>query len=471
MAIVFGTEGWRAIIAEEFTVENVCKVAQAIAAHFLTAATGHTPLTMAVGYDTRFLSDRFARAVCEVFAANGVHSVLSDRAVPTCAVSRYVVAHRFVSGIVITASHNPPIYNGIKVKEAFGGSAMSETVASIERRIGRQPMKRLAFAQGVEQRLIRVAEFLPTFEKGIRDYVDLKAIRQSRLKVMVDAMHGTADSLIERLVAGGRCQIETLHAQPDPLFGGHAPEPIAVHLQELARTLRRRRGDVGLATDGDADRIGVIAPNGQFLNPGQVLCILLEHLITSRPWRGAVVKTVSNTSMIDRMAQGLGLKLLEVPVGFKHIAKLMLEDDVLIGGEESGGIGIRGYLPERDGVLMGLLVLEAMAMQGRGILQILRRLERRFGRWVYVRKDLTVAPDQVNRVFERLRTNPPARIAGVPVRERRTLDGVKLIDREGNWLLFRRSGTEPIVRVYAESLAAKRADRLLGFGVQLVNSS
>lgn len=472
MKIVFGTEGWRAIMAEEFTMENVRTVAQAIAEHVRhISAARKTPPMIAVGYDTRFLSDRFARAVCEVLAGNRLRSVLSDRAVPTCAISRYVVAHRHALGIVITASHNPPAYNGIKIKEAFGGSATPETVAAVERRIGRQAVKRLAFEQAVQQGWIEPANLLPDFLKGIQRSVDLQAIRRSCLKVVVDPMHGTGDRLVEHLLAGGRCHVETIHAYPDPLFGGHAPEPILAHLGELAQTLRRRRWDIGLATDGDADRIGALAPNGMFLNPGQILCVLLDHLMTSRKWSGAVVKTISNTSMIDRVAKGFGMKLYEVPVGFKHIAKLMLEEDVLIGGEESGGIGVRGYLPERDGIVVGLLLLEAMAMQGQSILAILRRLERRFGRWVYARRDLAVSSDRLERFFERLRTHPPTRIAAVPVAEVKTLDGVKLIGRDESWLLFRRSGTEPIVRVYAESLQARRVRSLLDFGVRLIKAS
>jgi phosphomannomutase len=312
---------------------------------------------------------------------------------------------------------------------------------------------------------------LPAYLKGIRDYVDLAAIRRSRFKVLVDAMHGVGDRITERLAGGGRCRIETLHGDPDPLFGGHAPEPILQHLTELSRELRRRRWDIGLATDGDADRIGAVAPNGMFLNPGILLCILLEHLMKTRRWQGAVVKTISNTSMIDRMARSLNLPLMEVPVGFKHVAKLMLEDNVLIGGEESGGIGIRGYLPERDGILMGLMVLEAMAAQGKGIPAILKSLERRFGAWRYARRDLTLRPEQVGRFFERLGSSPPSTIAGIPVADIKTLDGVKLIARDESWLLFRRSGTEPIVRVYAEGLALARVKRLLDFGVGLIRSS
>jgi len=470
-AITFGTEGWRAVTAEGFTVENVCTVAQAVAEHFRdTASHIHKKPTVAVGYDTRFLSDHFARRVCEVLTANGLHSVLADQPIPTCAVSRYVVSQRLVGGIVITASHNPPLYNGFKVKEAFGGSATPATVASIERRLGRRPAKRLLFEQASQRGLVQQANMLPAFLNGIRTCVDLATIRKSRLKVVVDVMHGAADGLMERLVSGGRCTIHTLHAQPDPLFGGHAPEPIPSHLGELTQVVGRHRWDVGLATDGDADRIGAIAPNGAFITPGQILCILLDHLLTTRTWRGAVVKTISNTSMIDRMTRELGLRLEEVPVGFKHIAKLMLEDEVLIGGEESGGIGIRGYLPERDGILIGLLLLEAMAAQGLGILELLRRLERRFGQWFYDRRDLTVSPERVTRFFHRLTSRPPSRVAGIPVTDVKTLDGVKLIGNDDSWLLFRRSGTEPIVRVYAESPSARRVKRLLAFGVQLIRN-
>lgn len=470
MKIAFGTEGWRAVIAEQFTFDNVRVVTQAMAEHFVAHTPAGGSLKLAVGYDTRFLSDRFATAVCEVFAGNGIRSVLSDRSVPTCAVSRYVVSHHLPAGIVVTASHNPAAYNGLKIKEAFGGSATQETVASIESRIGRHPVRRVAVEDAFRKGLVSQANFLPDFLAGIRASVNLSAIRRSSLKIMVDSMHGTGNGLIAQLLTGGRCRVETLHTEPDPLFGGHAPEPIGLHLRELARAVKQCRAHIGLANDGDADRLGVLGPDGKFVNPGQVLCILLDHLMATRRMRGAVVKTVSNTSMIDRLARELGLKVLEVPVGFKHVAKLMMEDDVLIGGEESGGIGVRGYLPERDGIFMGLLLLEAMAAQKQGLLQILRRLERLAGRWYYARKDLTLSMDQVETVFERLKRTPPAELVGVPVREVKTLDGIKLIARDDSWLLFRRSGTEPIVRVYAESPMAGRVDRLLDAGIRMIQA-
>ncbi len=469
--IKFGTEGWRAIMAEEFTAENGRLVTQAIAEYMLRLrAEGARSDALAVGYDTRFLSDRFAMAVSEVLAANGLTALLSDRAVPTCAVSRYVVDKQLLAGIMITASHNPPAYNGIKVKEHFGGSANTDTVAAIEQLIG-HPFKRVTFHQAQQDGRIKTLDMETTFLNGIRRSVNLAAIKRAPLRVVIDSMHGAGDSLIERLLKGGRCKVTTLHADPDPRFGGHAPEPIPTHLTELKRAVVKSRAHLGIANDGDADRIGVIGPNGQFVNPGQLLCVLLDHLMHQRKWRGPVVKTVSNTSMIDRMTSALGLKLIETPVGFKHVAKEMMRDNALIGGEESGGIGVRGYLPERDGVFIGLLAMEAMAVQGKRFSDILAHLEKQYGRWIYARRDLTVEQERLDRFFDSLRKNPPERIAGVPVAKVNTLDGIKLIDRDEGWLLFRRSGTEPIVRVYAESLKPAQVKRLLDDGVRLIEAA
>jgi len=470
--ISFGTEGWRAVIAEDFTADNVRLVTQAIAGHVRDSVRGpgRRPLTLAVGYDTRFLSDYFARAVCEVLAGNRIRSVLTDQAVPTCAVSRYVLERRLPFGIMVTASHNPGIYNGLKVKEAFGGSASPETVASIERRLGRSSVKRLAFDEAAKIGAIRTVNMMPPFLKGIRSFLDLAAIRRARFRVIVDSMHGAGGRVIEGLLRGGRCVVETLRAEPDPYFGGEAPEPIPAHLAGLMHAVKRTHADLGIANDGDADRVGIVGPGGVWLNPGQVLCILLEHLITTRRMRGAVVKTVSNTMMINRLAEDLGLRVVEVSVGFKHIAKLMLEGDVLIGGEESGGIGVNGYLPERDGILNGLLVLEAMAAKRQTLPTLLRRLERRYGRWFSGRRDLRLTPVQVERLFRRLGTSPPEACAGVPVVRVDPLDGVKLIARDESWLLFRRSGTEPVVRIYAETPQRGRLARLLAFGVGLATT-
>ena len=467
--IKFGTEGWRAVMAEEFTAENVRIVTQAIAEYLLARHRGR-PLAVAVGHDTRFLSDYFARAACEVLAGNRIRSVLTTGAVPTCAVSRYVVAKRLPAGIVVTASHNPGIYNGIKVKESYGGSATTETVALIERRLGASAPKRVAYEQALASRTIQETDMMPLFVRGLASFIDVAAIRRSTFRVIVDSMHGTGRRVIERLLTGGRCRVETLHADADAWFGGHAPEPIASNLTELSKAVKRQRADLGIANDGDADRIGIISPDGAWLNPGQIMCVILMHLITHRKIKGAVVKTVSNTMMINRMAEALGVKLHETPVGFKHIAKLMLTQDVAIGGEESGGIGVKGYLPERDGILNGLLVLEAMAAQRKSLTTILRNLQRRFGEWHYGRRDLHLTMPQVEALFARLHRSPPDVIAGAPVAQVNMMDGVKLIGRDESWLLFRRSGTEPIVRIYAETPKKSQLPKLLSLGVRLATA-
>ena len=473
MTIKFGTEGWRAVIAEEFTADNVRVVAQAIAEHMLEYGTPRGPdgwVRLAVGYDTRFLSDAFARAVCEVLLGNQIQTVLATRLVPTCAVSRYIVAHHLPGGVMVTASHNPGIYNGIKVKEAFGGSATPETVASIERRLGQSPVRRMLLEDAQRDGLLTTVDLLPTFLAGIKSFVDLKLIRRTPFRVVVDSMHGTGGRLIEGLLKGGRCRIETLHPEPDALFGGQAPEPIASHLKELSSTVKTRRADLGIANDGDAERIGIVGPDGVWLNPGQVMCVLILHLVKSRHASGAIVKTVSNTMMIDRLAAALGREVIEVPVGFKYVAKLMLERDILIGGEESGGIGVKGYLPERDGILNGLLLLEALAASRQKLSAILRDLERQHGRWHYGRRDLHLKMEQVDRLFAVLRHSAPDRMADLAVARINTLDGVKLIAADDSWLLFRRSGTEPIVRIYAETPTRARLARLLEFGVRLATA-
>jgi alpha-D-glucose phosphate-specific phosphoglucomutase len=467
MSIQFGTEGWRAVISEEFTADNVRRVAQAVAEHYLQQAIS-APLTMAVGFDNRFLSDYFARAICEVLAANGIRAQLSPRYVPTCAVSRHVLDRKLAAGIMVTASHNPGIYNGIKVKESYGGSAMPQTVESIEGRLQNIQVKRMAFDDAKRSGLISQADMLGGFLKGLKRFIDLKAIRRARMKVIVDSMHGTGANIIERLVSGSTCRVHTLHPQPDPLFGGHAPEPIASHLKELIAAVKKTKSDVGIANDGDADRLGIIGPGGRWLNPGQVMCLLLMHLVRARSATGMVVKTVSNTMMINRVAQDLGLRLVETPVGFKYIVKLFQTDDVLIGGEESGGIGVKGYMPERDGILNGLLLLEALAEQGKSLSAAMAGLERKYGRWHYGRRDLHLKMDQIDGLFEHLRASAPGDMAGIPVDSVNRLDGVKLIGRDESWLLFRRSGTEPIVRVYAETPKQSNLSRLLDFGVSLV---
>ena len=470
MTIKFGTEGWRAVMADEFTVENVRIVTQAIAEHYLEQRrSGSGALTLAVGHDTRFLSPMFAKAVCEVLAGNGIRAVLTDRAVPTCAVSRYVVDKQLPAGIMVTASHNPAIYNGLKIKAAYGGSATSDTVAAVERRIGGSSVKRVDLDDAIANAaVVQSSEFVPMFLKGIRAFIDLPLIRRSRFHVIAEAMHGAAGTLVEQLIGKGACRVDTLHGDPDPRFGGRAPEPIPSNLTDVMAAVKRRHADLAICNDGDADRLGIIGPNGMWLNPGQVMCVLIKHLSAHRGMKGAVVKTVSNTMMINRLCDAQGITLIETPVGFKYIAQLMLEQDILIGGEESGGIGVKGYMPERDGIVNGLLTLEAMAARKQKLSVIMAELEKSYGQWFYGRRDLHLKMEQVETLFSRLTSSPPESLAGIAVASVNRLDGVKLIGRDDSWLLFRRSGTEPIVRIYAESPKKSQLSRLLEFGVGLI---
>ena len=470
--IKFGTEGWRAVMGKEFTVPNVRLVAQAVAEHYRAQASRRGPVTMAVGYDTRFRSGQFARAVSEVLAGNGIRVLLSGGMVPTCAVSRYVRDARLPAGVMITASHNPPAYNGIKVKAGYGGSATSGAVSSIERRIGRSAVKRLAFDDAKRAGLIRTVEMLPRFLQGIRAFVNLAAVRRAPLRVLVDSMHGAGDRLIERLLAGRRCRVETLRAKRDPLFGGNppdgnAPEPIEKNLRTLCARVRRERADLGIANDGDADRVAVVGPDGRRLHSGVLLCVLLQYLVETKGETGTVATTISNTVMVKRMARDLGLAVREVPVGFKYIVQRMLEEDVLIGGEETGGIGLRGYLPERDGILNGLFTLEAMAVRRQTLGAMVKDLERRYGRWHSKLQNFHLTPAAVGRLFKALARWRPARVAGLRVREVSTMDGVKVIAEDDSWLLFRRSGTEPIVRIYAETPTLSRLPELMRAGTRL----
>jgi len=467
MPIKFGTEGWRAVIAEEFTFANVRLVAQAIADYYRHRTSRGGGPTIGVGYDGRFLSREFAQTVAQVLAGNGLTVFLSDRLVPTPAVSANVKAHHWTGGVMVTASHNPATFNGLKVKEAFGGSAEPATVAAIEAAIGRHPVKETPLGLALAKRSVRWLNFQPAHQRALRDAVDLRAIKKLPFKVLVDSMHGAGGALVEELLAGGRCHVTTLHPDPRPDFGGLTPEPIARHLEALSREVRRTQGHVGIATDGDADRIGVMDGAGRFVSPGKLLCVLLKYLVTERGLRGGVVTTISNTMLIERLATKWHLPLHETPVGFKHIAKLMRSESILIGGEESGGIGVAGYLPERDGLFIGLLLLEVMAKRRRSFDQLLEELDREFGAFAAAREDVACTADVKESFFARLSQVPPSELAGQALRGLKTFDGIKLIGQDDSWLLFRASGTEPIVRIYAEAATARRARALVAWGKEL----
>lgn len=461
-SIKFGTDGWRAIIADTFTFENVRIAAQATAEYLKTVKD--TERTVFIGYDGRFLSSRFARAAAEVIAGNGLRVFLMDRAYPTPYVSFEVRRRRCAGGIVITASHNPPAFNGFKVKAWFGGSATPDITAEIEKRLGRSPVE--SSSEGIEM----VAPE-PHYFDHLRSLVDWERVRTSRLKVVVDSMHGSGGKILETLLRDTSCTVETMRGDLDPLFGGINPEPMMPQLEPLAARVVATKSDVGLATDGDADRLGVVDERGRFLNTLQVLPLLLLHVYRNKGWRGSVARTFSQSQIVPRIAKRLGLVCHERPIGFKNIGEIMLTEEVLIGGEESGGVGLSRHLPERDGTFVNLLFLDLLATSGKTCTQLIQDMWQEFGEFHFDRRDLHVPIPAGQAVVQSFRTRPPALFAGRPVIRVETLDGSKVFLEKDSWILFRQSGTEPLLRVYCEAPSAPAVQDILSAGLKLVEQT
>lgn len=459
-AIKFGTDGWRALMDREFTFENVERVAQAFADLVRQSPSKNDPARIVIGFDYRKDSERFARTVAEVLVGNGLQVTLSSQACPTPAVSFAIIDGAHDAGIILTASHNPPGYNGMKIKTDYGGSADKSITDAVEGLVGARPVRKGAFVDGNPRIEPLTDRYLPYLSR----YVDLEKIRQAPYRVLVDSMHGVGARHIERLLAGGRIQVETIRAERDVTFGGVSPEPIARYLGPSIELMKTGRYDLAVVTDGDADRVGALRPGGDFVSPGVLLSLILLHFAQDLGRKGSVVTTVSNTALIYKVARKFGLTVHETPVGFKYVCEIMRRENVLIGGEESGGIGFQNYLYERDGMLSGLLVLEMMAMRGQSFQEILEQVEREFGRLYYLREDIDYPNELKPKLFESLRTDPPRRLAGQPVREAKTSDGYKFILGDDSWLLFRLSGTEPILRVYAEATSPELARALLDEG-------
>ncbi|MGL4649291.1 MAG: phosphoglucomutase/phosphomannomutase family protein, partial [Caldilineaceae bacterium] len=394
MSITFGTDGWRAVISDEFTFENVRHVAQAIAEKTLSdvaaqagglngahGSNGHAlpAPSLVVGYDTRFLSDRYAMTVAQVLAANGIRVWLTQGDTPTPITSFAIVDKQALGGVMITASHNPPRYNGIKLKAAFGGSASPADCKDVERRIvvnlaaGRAPLIADAEAALADGRITRF-NALTAYETHLRTLIDFDAIRRAGLKVAVDAMYGAGRIYLRRLLEDAGCTVTELRAEMNPGFNGIHPEPSARHLGPLCDEMAIGGYHIGLATDGDADRIGAVDPCGRFIDPHRIMALAVEYLVHERSLRGSVVKTVSTTQMLNRIARRYDLPIHETPVGFNHICDYMRSEQVLLGGEESGGISILGHIPEGDGILMGLLLTEMVAVRGKSLVALLDEL-------------------------------------------------------------------------------------------------
>ena len=464
MSIRFGTDGWRAVIAEDFTFDNVRLCTQGVVQYMLRQGLGQRGLV--VGYDTRFASEDFARTVAETAAGGGVNVFLSDRPAPTPMVTYNIVDRRAGGAVVITASHNPPNWNGYKYKPDYAGSASPEITEAIESLIDAVPAGGPAphlpwdeaLAKGVGQSIDPSA----AYNEQLGRLLDLPSLRDAGLKIVVDAMYGAGAGCIPSILGGGRTTVEEVHGERNPAFPGmRQPEPVADNLAELSRLVTETNADAGFALDGDADRFGLIDEKGGFVSPLQVFALLALYMLEIRGERGPLVKSITTTSMLYRLGEMYNVPVFETPVGFKYVGPLMEREGALIGGEESGGFGFQGHIPERDGIVSGLFILDMMAKTGRRPSELLDYLHDRVGPHFYDRSDIPLPPERRDGVVNSIGNANPDAIGGVKVSSRDSTDGYRFVLEDGSWVIIRLSGTEPLLRIYAEGGSPDRVDALL----------
>ena len=450
--IKFGTDGWRAIIADEFTFANVRACAQATARYF--REVGGASRGIVVGYDTRFASEEFAAVVAEVLAGNGVAVQLCDRAAPTPVIGFNIRRLNAGGGIVITSSHNPALYSGFKVRTEQASAAAPEILAEIEARLpealsGAVEQMPLEEAQG--KGLVRTFDPRADYLRHLSELVEIERLREAGLRVVVDPMHGAGAGYLRELLAGGRTEAIEIRSERNPAFPGmHNPEPIARNLEATREAVVQEHAQVALATDGDADRIGVMDERGQFVDQLRVFALLTYYLLEVRGLRGPIVKSVTTTSMVQRLGELYGVPVYETGVGFKYLGPKMIETDALIAGEESGGFAFRGHLPERDGILSGLYILDLMARRGKSLPELLEEVFAKVGPHYYDRIDITMTPAERDRIAALLPRLEPQAIDGLRVTGYDRTDGLRFLLEGGAWALIRLSGTEPLMRIYTE---------------------
>ena len=467
--IQFGTDGWRAVIAEDFTFGNVALCAQGVAGYL--RQEGLADRELVVGYDTRFASEEFAARVAEVMAGNDISALLCDRAAPTPVVSYSVLDRKASGAAIITASHNPAIWNGFKYKPHYAGSATPEITARLEQEIEKvesQGAKSMPLAEARSRGLVRDIDPMPPYIDQVSRMVDLDAISGARIKVVTDSMYGAGAGYLAHIMqrsakAGSGTSVQEIHGERNPAFPGlERPEPVASNLSVLSRTVLETGADIGIAFDGDADRVGIVDEKGEFISPLQTFALLALYLLEVRGERGALVKSLTSTSMVHRLGEIYGVPVFETPVGFKYIGPIMLQQNALMGGEESGGYGFRGHIPERDGIMSGLLLLEYMVRTGKRPSQLLEQLFSVVGPHYYRREDVSFPPEERDALQSRLEKAELEDIAGIPVLSADSIDGRRFVFPSDAWLLVRFSGTEPLLRIYAEAESQEQVEALLG---------
>ena len=467
--IVFGTSGWRGILCEDFACDNVKTVVQAIADNI--KAAGEQDKGVVIGCDTRFMGQRFVEASARVLAGAGIKSFLCGRDTPTLVISFEILRRKAAGGINFTASHNPPEYNGVKFSPSWGGPALPETTQDIERRanemLGRACYQELSVAEATQRGLIECIDPQQEYLKALEQKVDFDAIARVG-KVALNPLYGTARGYLDAPLRQRNIPFVMINDRPDPYFGGHPPEPSESHIPDFISLVK---GDndikLGLATDGDADRFGILDADGAFIEPNYIIALLLDYLIRVRGLEGGVARSVATSHLIDAVAKKHGVPVYETPVGFKYIGELIIQDKIVIGGEESAGLTIKGHVPEKDGILACFLVAEMVAREGKTVRELLERLYGEVGRVVTRRDNLKLSPELEIAYSSKINA-VPAEVAGTKVREVIRIDGTKLLLDDGSWMLFRKSGTEPVVRLYGEACNEARLAEVMAAGRQFI---
>lgn len=459
--IKFGTDGWRAIIAREFTFDNVRACAQGVAQY--VAAHNQKERGVLIGYDTRFASEDFAAASAEVLAANGVKVYLCPQAAPTPVVSFGVRSLEAAAGIIITASHNGHQWNGFKIKNEEGASAPVEIIEEVESHIHslKDVPPKLALEEGIKKGIIEYHDPRSLYIKAVAKLADLSFLRKARLKIAVDSMYGAGSGYFKELLSSTNIKIEEIKGERNPFFPGIHPEPIAKNLKDLCKLAPQSKADVGLATDGDADRIGIIDEKGNFLTQLQVYALLVYYFLEVKGERGPVVTTITCSSMIPLLGEKYQVPVFETPVGFKYVAPVMQKEKAIIGGEESGGYAFKGHVPERDGILAGLYFLDFLVKTGKKPSELLAELYSKVGPHYYDRLDLEFEAEKRGEIIKRIEESQVKSLAGEKIQTWDRLDGFRFILESGDWTLVRFSGTEPLIRIYAEAGSMARVRKLL----------
>lgn len=455
--ISFGTDGWRGVMAEDFTFDNVKIVAQAIANYVNEQKTGDRGVV--IGYDNRFLSPEFAKACSNVLTANEIKVYMTETATPTPVIAFEVVNLKAAGAIMITASHNPPMYNGIKFIPEYGGPAHKGITDNIIDNV-RKIIENGQINDRGNDEWVRLSEPRDAYIAAIYKLIDSEVIKSANLNIIYNPMFGAGIGYTAEILKSLGCNVKSINNHRDPLFGGGMPEPTMNNMKDLLKVMEEDKADIGLATDGDADRFGVIDSKGNYISPNQVIYLLQDYLIKTRGWKGAVARTVATTYMVDRLAEKYGLEVIETPVGFKYIADAMINRGAFLGGEESGGLSIKGHVPEKDGILACLLVLEMVARYGKSPTEIMEDLKKDVGYLYSKRLDIHVTPATKERVLNHLKEYSPEIIAGKKVEKVISLDGHKFEMEDGSWVLIRASGTEALFRIYAEGNSMEQVEQI-----------